>query len=225
MKRLTVLLLCFLMLCTCSLPVYAATPSDEATDTVISLTVPDTHKVTVEADGANVFYEGERGEEFTVGRLSMPKFLINSWRGTVIEKVYVNGEDVTEQMQGDYLELTPVYEDKVITVTTKLRPPDLAKTYTDGERVAIDDVPMPDVVLQQDGSCVETMNSNSTDIESHLELNEGANESTDAQTGIIEPNGVISPQTGDTPNWMLWLILLILCAIGMVIVYKMKKTR
>ena len=56
MKRLTALLLCFFLLCTCSVTAFAAEPEAEETNTVISVTVPDSHKITVTADSARVFY-------------------------------------------------------------------------------------------------------------------------------------------------------------------------
>ena len=76
MKRLTALLLCFLLLCTCSVTTFAAEPEAEETNTVISVTVPDSHKITVTADSARVFYEGVSDDSFTVERLSAPRLLI-----------------------------------------------------------------------------------------------------------------------------------------------------
>ena len=72
MKRLTALLLCFLLLCTCSVTAFAAEPKTKKTNVVISATVPDSHKITVTAENAKVFYEGVSGEEFIVERLSKP---------------------------------------------------------------------------------------------------------------------------------------------------------
>ena len=80
MKKTTALLLCFLLLCTCIVTAFAAEPEAEETNTVISVTVPDSHKITVTADSARVFYEGVSGEEFTVGRLSQPRLLIRAER-------------------------------------------------------------------------------------------------------------------------------------------------
>ena len=103
MKRLTALLLCFLLLCTCSVTAFAAEPEAEETNTVISVTVPDSHKITVTAENAKVFYEGVSGEEFIVERLSEPRLLIRAESGKVIKSVMLNGEDVTDLLHGGYL--------------------------------------------------------------------------------------------------------------------------
>ena len=66
MKKITALLLCFLLLCGCSVVAFAAVPEEETTDAVISTTVPDTHTITIVAPDAKVFYEGTRGVEFAV---------------------------------------------------------------------------------------------------------------------------------------------------------------
>ena len=100
MKRLTALLLCFLLLCTCSVTAFAAEPETEETNTVISVTVPDSHKITVTADSARVFYEGVSGEEFMVERLSEPRLLIRAESGKVIKSVMINGDDVTAERRG-----------------------------------------------------------------------------------------------------------------------------
>ena len=130
MKRLTALLLCFLLLCTCSVTAFAAESEAEETNTVISVTVPDSHKITVTADSARVFYEGVSGDSFTVERLSTPRLLIRAESGKVIKTVMLNGEDVTAELHGGYLDLAPVYEDKVITVTTEDEPVAPKETYT-----------------------------------------------------------------------------------------------
>ena len=116
MKKITALLLCFLLLCTCSVIAFAEEPESEETNTVISVAVPDSHKITVTAENAKVFYEGVSGEEFIVERLSEPRLLIRAESGKVIKSVMINGEDVTEELHGGYLDLDVVYEDKVITV-------------------------------------------------------------------------------------------------------------
>ena len=148
MKKLTALLLCFLLLCTCSVTAFAAEPEDEITTTVISVTVPDTHKITVTADNAKVFYEGFSGEEFTVGRLSEPRLLIRAESGKAIKSIVLNGEDVTDLLHGGYLDLAPVYEDKVITVTTEDEPAAPKDTYTVRGKVTLNGQPLADVDLE-----------------------------------------------------------------------------
>ena len=148
MKRLTALLLCFLLLCTCSVTAFAAEPEAEETNTVISVTVPDSHKITVTADSALVFYEGVSGDSFTVERLSTPRLLIRAESGKVIKSVTLGGADVTAELHGGYLDFTPVYEDKVITVTTEDEPVSSKDTYTVKGKVTLNGQPLAEVDLE-----------------------------------------------------------------------------
>lgn len=148
MKRLTALLLCFLLLSTCSVTAFAAEPEAEETNTVISVTVPDSHKITVTADSARVFYEGVSGEEFIVERLSEPRLLIRAESGKVIKTVMLNDVDVTAFLHGGYLDLAPVYEDKAITVTTEDEPVAPKDTYTVKGKVTLNGQPLSEVDLE-----------------------------------------------------------------------------
>ena len=148
MKKLTALLLCFLLLCTCSVTAFAAEPEAEKTNTVISVTVPDSHKIAVTAENAKVFYEGVSGEEFIVERLSEPRLLIRAESGKVIKSVMINGEDVTEELHGGYLDLDAVYEDKVITVTTEDEPAAPKDTYTVKGKVTLNGQPLAEAQLE-----------------------------------------------------------------------------
>ena len=148
MKKLTALLLCFLTLCTCSVTAFAAEPEVEKTNTVISVTVPDSHKITVTADSAKVFYEGVSGEEFTVERLSTPRLLIRAESGKVIKTVMLNDVDVTAELHGGYLGLDAVYEDKVITVTAEDEPVAPKDTYTVKGKVTLNGQPLAEVDLE-----------------------------------------------------------------------------
>ena len=148
MKRLTALLLCFLLLCTCSVTAFAAEPEAEETNTVISVTVPDSHKITVTADSARVFYEGVSGDSFTVERLSTPRLLIRAESGKVIKSVMLNDVDVTAALHGGYLDLDAVYEDKVITVTTEDEPVAPKETYTVKGKVTLNGQPLEGVDLE-----------------------------------------------------------------------------
>ena len=148
MKKLTALLLCFLTLCTCSVTAFAAEPEAEETNTVISVTVPDSHKITVTAENAKVFYEGVSGEEFIVERLSEPRLLIRAESGKVIKSVMINGEDVTEELHGGYLDLDAVYEDKEITVTAEDETVARDETYTVKGKVTLNGQPLEGVDLE-----------------------------------------------------------------------------
>ena len=148
MKKLTALLLCFLLLCTCSVTAFAAEPEAEETNTVISVTVPGSHKITVSAENAKVFYEGVSGEEFTVERLSQPRLLIRAESGKVIKSVMLNDVDVTAFLHGGYLDLDAVYEDKEITVTTEDEPVAPKDTYTVKGKVTLNGQPISEVDLE-----------------------------------------------------------------------------
>ena len=148
MKKLTALLLCFLLLCTCSVTAFAAEPEAEETNTVISVTVPDSHKITVTADSARVFYEGVSGDSFTVERLSTPRLLIRAESGKVIKSVMLNDVDVTAELHGGYLDLDAVYEDKVITVITEDEPVAPKDTYTVKGKVTMNGQPLAEAQLE-----------------------------------------------------------------------------
>ena len=148
MKRLTALLLCFLLLCMCSVTAFAADPEAEETNTVISVTVPDSHKITVTADSARVFYEGVSGDSFTVERLSTPRLLIRAESGKVIKSVMLNDVDVTAELHGGYLDLDAVYEDKVITVITEDEPVAPKDTYTVKGKVTMNGQPLAEAQLE-----------------------------------------------------------------------------
>ncbi len=148
MKRLTALLLCFLLLCTCSVTAFAAEREDEIPSAEITVTVPNSHKITVTAENATVFYGGGSGEEFIVERLSEPRLLIRAESGKVIKSVMINGEDVTEELHGGYLDLDAVYEDKEITVTTEDEPVARDETYTIKGKVTLNGQPLEGVDLE-----------------------------------------------------------------------------
>ena len=148
MKKITALLLCFLLLCTCSVTAFAAEPEAEETNTVISVTVPNSHKIAVSAENAEVFYEGVSGDSFTVERLSTPRLLIRAESGKVIKSVMLNDVDVTAELHGGYLDLAPVYEDKVLTVTTEDEPAAPKDTYTVKGKVTLNGQPLSEVDLE-----------------------------------------------------------------------------
>ena len=151
MKKLTALLLCFLLLCIFTVSAFAATvegPEEEQEDVGVSTTVPETHKLAVTAEGAEVFFGGVNGEEFTVNRLSEPRLLVRAESGKVIKSVMINGEDVTEELHGGYLDLDAVYEDKEITVTAEDEPVAREDTYTVKGKVTLNGQPLEGVDLE-----------------------------------------------------------------------------
>lgn len=120
MRKTAVLLLCLCLLFFTSVTALAATvtQNDSGGSTEISVTVPDSHTLTVEAEHAQVFLEGKAGEAFTVERLAQPRLLIRPENGYRVTKVTLNGEDITEQVKNGYYTLEPVCEEKTLTVET-----------------------------------------------------------------------------------------------------------
>ena len=141
MKKITALLLCFLLLCACSISVLAD-------DVQVSTKVPSSHKLTASADGAKVFFEGLEGTEFTVERLSEPRILIRAESGKVIKSISLDGKDVTAELDGGYLTLAPIYEDKTLTITTENEPEPTVTTYTVNGRVTLNGQPLANVELE-----------------------------------------------------------------------------
>ena len=138
MKKVAAMLLCFCLVSIGSVAAFAQTVSpDGAGGAAISVTVPDSHTVTVSAQHAQVFFGGQWGESFSVERLSEPRLLIRPEDGYKVTKVTLNGEDVTSQVQGGYYTLEPVYEEKELVVETKEIPGnpdsthDISGTVTD----------------------------------------------------------------------------------------------
>lgn len=110
------------LMCLCLIVVFSVTAYASQSNTNISTVVPDTHIITVVSDGAGVFFDGVSGSSFTVDRLSEPTFIIRADSGKTVSQILLNGEDVTSSAKGGYYTLTPVYEDKTLTVVTEELP-------------------------------------------------------------------------------------------------------
>ena len=110
MKKLTALLLCILLMFVCSVTAFAQTVG-------IDTVVPDNHTVTVNVTGdATVELDGKAGTTFTVDRLSEPVLRFIPADGKQIVKITLNGEDITDKLDGDTYKLAPVYEDMTLDV-------------------------------------------------------------------------------------------------------------
>ena len=157
MKKTAVALLCFLTLCIYGMTAFAAPPEDEVTSTVISVAVPKSHKITVSADSASVFFEGVSGEEFEIARQSKPRLLIRAESGKTITSVTLDGEDVTDRLDGGYLELASVYKDEKILVTTADLPAKSDETYTVKGTVTLNGEPLENVTLELRSELMKTV--------------------------------------------------------------------
>ncbi|MGN1315437.1 MAG: hypothetical protein ACI4VW_00030 [Acutalibacteraceae bacterium] len=151
MKRITSLLLCLCLVFSLSTVVFAGTvpESESIGKSVISTSVPYSHTVTVSAKGADVMFNGELRESFTVERLSQPTLIVRAESGKSVKQVLLNGVDITSQIKGGYFTLEPVYEDKTLTVITEdeaVAPQ--SKTYTVKGTVNRDGKPVKDITLE-----------------------------------------------------------------------------
>ncbi|MGN0523935.1 MAG: carboxypeptidase-like regulatory domain-containing protein [Eubacterium sp.] len=148
MKKIASLLLCLCLVF--SLPTVAFAQTVESSgDAVISASVPDTHKITVSADGADVLFNGATQYSFAVERLSQPTLIIRAESGKSVKQVLLNGVDITSQIKGGYYTLEPVYEDKTLTVITEdeaVVPQ--SKTYTVKGTVKRNGEPVENVTLE-----------------------------------------------------------------------------
>lgn len=141
MRKITALLLSLLLLCSMSITAFAE-------DTTITTTVPDSHTLTVTADGADVFCNSQSGNQFTVDRLSEPTLLIRAISGKEIMQIRLNDEDITDQVKGGFYTLKPIYEDKTLTVVTKDAPEAQGKTYTVQGTVKRDGQPVAGITIE-----------------------------------------------------------------------------
>ena len=132
MRKITSLLLMLPLLFGMSTTAFAA-------DVSISTAVPDSHTLTVTADHAQVFCQGQTGGRFEIGRLSEPTLLIRPENGYRVLKVTLNGEDITASVIGGYYTLEPVYEDKTLTVETEVSPADTDSMHDISGTVADED--------------------------------------------------------------------------------------
>lgn len=148
MKKIASLLLCLCLVF--SLPTVAfAQTAESSGDAVISASVPETHKITVYADGADVMFNGEMQDSFTVERLSEPTVIIRAESGKSVKQVLLNGVDITSQIKGGYYTLEPVYEDKTLTVITEDEAVvSQSKTYTVKGTVKRNGEPVENVTLE-----------------------------------------------------------------------------
>ncbi len=120
MKKIIALIVTLCLLC-CPIVANAAeiTEGTDSGSAVISTTVPNTHIISVTADNAKVFLDGEAKAEFSVERLSTPKLLVRAESGYKIKSITLNGADVTDKLSGGYLTVEDLYEDKTLVVTTE----------------------------------------------------------------------------------------------------------
>ena len=144
MKKLAGLLCALALLCSFCLPVLA----DDTQSATISTTVPATHTLTVQGEGAQVFCNGQAGTSFTVLRLSQPQLLIRAESGRAITQILLNGQDITAAVQGGRYTPEPVYQELSLAVITRDAAEPAAVTYTVRGQVTQNGQPVPGLTLE-----------------------------------------------------------------------------
>ncbi len=124
MKKALALLLCLLLACGCCLPAFAADEAGQSGMT-LSTVVPDTHTVQVNYNqGGYVMVNGalcEDGCTLTVPRHSELELSLITQKGYAIERVLVNGDDVTAGVEYGAYTVASVSRDTVVEVTFRAR--------------------------------------------------------------------------------------------------------
>lgn len=141
MKKIMAVMVSFFFLCSTCVTAFAD-------DITITASVPGSHTITVDADGAEVFCDGAAGSSFTVERLSESKLLIRAESGREITEVLLNGENITKQIRGGYYTLEPVYEDQKLTVVTAGVSAAQGKTYTVQGKVMRNGQPVSGITME-----------------------------------------------------------------------------
>lgn len=144
MKKLAGLLCALALMCGLCLPVWA----DDTQSATITATVPTTHTLTVQGEGAQVFCNGQSGTSFAVERLSQPQLLIRAESGRAISQILLNGQDITAAVQGGRYTLEPVYQELSLAVITRDAAEPATRSYTLRGQVTRNGKPVPGITLE-----------------------------------------------------------------------------
>ena len=189
------IIICFLSLCllwTTPLNVFADSTYDYDESTKITVSVPEKHKIEIETDlqeGIVLYMDGKAVNSAEVDRLSEHTFTMNRFgeNGREIKQVFLNGEDITDEIFGEGFTIPSVHENLEFSVV-----------YAD------EDVP----------STTETTTTNTiaetSENTTHSEL-QTTTKSTSATT--VNQSNNNSPKTGDNTPFVesIFLIISVLC--------------
>ena len=107
--------------------VLAATTSGDRQSSTVSATVPDKHTITIDKDAhVTITYEDSKdegeGDAFPIERFSTPTFTIETEDGWEIDKILLDGVDITSQLSNKKLTLPSVYQNQTLKISTKIKP-------------------------------------------------------------------------------------------------------
>ena len=107
--------------------VLAATTSGDRQSSTVSATVPDKHTITIDKDAhVTITYEDSKdegeGDAFPIERFSTPIFTIETEDGWEIDKILLDGVDITSQLSNKKLTLPSVYQNQTLKISTKIKP-------------------------------------------------------------------------------------------------------
>ena len=107
--------------------VLAATTSGDRQSSTVSATVPDKHTITIDKDAhVTITYEDSKdegeGDAFPIERFSTPTFTIETEDGWEIDKILLDGVDITSQLSNKKLTLPSVYQNETLKISTKIKP-------------------------------------------------------------------------------------------------------
>ena len=124
MKKIAVFILCFSLLAASAVTAHADEPGTPPGQAVLSAEVPSGHIVTMKVIGeGDATLDGKNGSSFEVERQSEPVVRITIREGYELIgiKVLLDGEDITDRLNGLELKLPPVRKDEVLEITIETK--------------------------------------------------------------------------------------------------------
>lgn len=124
MKKIAVFILCFSLLAASAVTAHADEPGAAPGQAVLSAEVPSGHIVTMKVIGeGDATLDGKNGSSFEVERQSEPVVSITIREGYELigVKVLLDGEDITDRLNGLELKLPPVRKDEVLEITIETK--------------------------------------------------------------------------------------------------------
>ena len=119
MKKIAVFILCFSLLAASAVTAHADEPGATPGQAVLSAEVPSGHIVTMIVPGeGDATLDGKNGSRFEVERQSEPVVSITIREGYELigVKVLLDGEDITDRLNGLELKLPPVRKDEMLEI-------------------------------------------------------------------------------------------------------------